>query len=93
MRVSKRTQGTHEQEVRRLEVAVHDAFLVDRLYRFKHLLPGEAREVALDVALFVSRTCEHGREVRFAGLHDHVYATRLLLDVGREESYYSWFSC
>ena len=31
--------GTHEQEVRRLEVAVHDAFLVDRLYRFKHLLP------------------------------------------------------
>ena len=31
--------GTHEQEVRRLEVAVHDALVVDRLHRFKHLLP------------------------------------------------------
>ena len=85
--------GTHEQEIRRLEVAVHDPFLVDRLYRFKHLLPGEAREVALDVALFVPCAREYGREVRLAGLHDHVYTSRILLDVGREESYYSWFSC
>ena len=32
--------GTHEQEVRRLEVAVHDALVVDRLDGFQHLLPG-----------------------------------------------------
>ena len=66
---------------------MHDALLVDRLYCLEHLLPGQAREVALDVALFVSRTCEYGREVRFAGLHDHVDTTGILLDVGREESY------
>ena len=30
---------THEQEVRRLEVAVHDPFLMYGLYRFEHLLP------------------------------------------------------
>ena len=84
---------THEQEVRRLQIAVHDAFLVDRLYRFEHLLPGQAREVALDVALFVPCAREYGGEVRLAGLHDHVYTTRLLLDICREEPYYSWFSC
>ena len=63
---------------------MHDPFLVDRLYRFQHLLPGEAREVALDVALFVPCAREYRCQVRFAGLHDHVYTTRGLLDVGRK---------
>ena len=31
--------GTHEQEVRRLQIAVHYPFLMYGLYRFKHLLP------------------------------------------------------
>ena len=31
--------GTHEQEVRRLEVAVHDALFMYGLYRLQHLLP------------------------------------------------------
>jgi hypothetical protein len=35
----KETLGTHEQEVRRLQVAVHYPFFMYGLYRFKHLLP------------------------------------------------------
>ena len=36
---SEEDTGTHEQEVRRLEVAVHDPFLMNGLYCFQHLLP------------------------------------------------------
>ena len=31
--------GTHEQEIRRLQIAVHDALVVDRLDGLQHLLP------------------------------------------------------
>ena len=64
-----------------------DALLVDRLDRLEHLLPREAREVAVARRgpRGVAPAREDRREVRFSRLHDHVDAARRAVDVRREE--------